>query len=87
MFIRTIYERIQMNRILNFKGNRAERHACASSNICRMPYAITVWTPAGAQKIDLSNNDHSKKAVQTSGAWIKWVAKERKEKTKWQREK
>jgi hypothetical protein len=41
-----------MNRIVHFKGNRAERHACASSNICRMPYAITVWTPAGAQKMD-----------------------------------
>jgi hypothetical protein len=39
-----------INRIVNFKGNRAERHACASSNICRMPYAITVWTPAGAPK-------------------------------------
>jgi hypothetical protein len=38
-----------MNRIVNFKGNRAERYACASSNICRMVYAITVWTPAGAQ--------------------------------------
>ena len=50
MFLHTIYERIQMNRIVNFKGNRAERHACASSNICRMPYAITVCAPAGAQK-------------------------------------
>jgi hypothetical protein len=45
MLLRTIY----MNRIVNFKGNRAERHACASSNICRMPYAITVCAPAGAQ--------------------------------------
>jgi hypothetical protein len=26
---------------MNFKENRAERHACASSNICQMPYAIT----------------------------------------------
>ena len=50
MFLRTIYERIQMNRIVNFKGNRAERHACASSNICRMPHPITVWEPAGSQK-------------------------------------
>jgi hypothetical protein len=50
MLLRTVYERIQMNRIVNFKGNRAERHACASSNICRMTYAITDWTPAGAQK-------------------------------------
>jgi hypothetical protein len=39
-----------MKRIVKFKGNRAERHACASSNICRMTYAITDWTPAGAQK-------------------------------------
>jgi hypothetical protein len=50
MLLRKIYERIQMNRIVNFKGNRAERHVCASSNICRMPYAITFWTPVGAQK-------------------------------------
>jgi hypothetical protein len=50
MLLRTIYERIEMNRIVNLKGNRAERHACASSNICRMAYAITVLTPAGAKK-------------------------------------
>jgi hypothetical protein len=45
----TIYERIQMNAIVNFKGYRAERHVCASSNICRMTYAITVCAPVGAQ--------------------------------------
>jgi hypothetical protein len=50
MLLRTINERIQMNRIVNFKGNGAVRHACASSNICRMTYAITDWTPVGAQK-------------------------------------
>ena len=50
MLLCTIYERIQMNAIVNFKGYRAERHACASSNICRMTYAITVCAPAGAQK-------------------------------------
>jgi hypothetical protein len=50
MLLRTIYARIQMNRIVNLKGNRAERHACASSNICRMAYAITVLTPVGAKK-------------------------------------
>jgi hypothetical protein len=50
MLLRTIYERIQMNRIVNLKENRAERHACASSNICRMAYAITVLTPTGAKK-------------------------------------
>jgi hypothetical protein len=38
MFLYTIYEIIKVN----FKGNRAKRHACASSNICRMAYAITV---------------------------------------------
>jgi hypothetical protein len=38
MLLRTIYERNQMNRILKFKGNRAKRYACASSNICRMPH-------------------------------------------------
>jgi hypothetical protein len=52
MLLRAIYERIQMNRIVNLKGNRSERHACASSNICRMAYAITVLTPAGAKKKD-----------------------------------
>ena len=62
MLLRTIYERVQMNRIVNLKGNRAERHACASSNICRMAYAITVLTPAGAKKnitcyhIDIKEN-------------------------------
>jgi hypothetical protein len=50
MLLRTIYEIIQMNRIVNFKGNRAERQACASSKICRLPYAITVCAPVGAQK-------------------------------------
>jgi hypothetical protein len=30
--------------MVNFKGNRAQRHACASSNICRMAYAITEWS-------------------------------------------
>jgi hypothetical protein len=56
MFLRTIYERIQMNRIVNFKGNRAERHACASSNIYRMPHPITVWEPAGSQKNNHTEN-------------------------------
>jgi hypothetical protein len=42
----------ELNIKVNFKGNtnRAKRHACAWSNICRMAYAITVCTPAGAQK-------------------------------------
>ena len=44
MFLYTIYEIIQMNIKVNFKGNRARRHACASSNICRMAYAITEWS-------------------------------------------
>jgi hypothetical protein len=39
-----------MNIKVIFKGNRAKRHACACSNICRIAYAITVCTPAGAQK-------------------------------------
>jgi hypothetical protein len=38
-----------MNANVSFKGYRVERHACASSNICRMPYAITVCAPAGSQ--------------------------------------
>jgi hypothetical protein len=50
MLHRTIYERMQMNRIVNFKGNRAKRHACASSNICRMPHPITVCSLANDQK-------------------------------------
>jgi hypothetical protein len=33
-----------MNIKVNFKENRAKRHACASSNICRMAYAITEWS-------------------------------------------
>jgi hypothetical protein len=44
MFLRTIYETIQMNLILNFIGNRAKRHAYASSNICRMPHTVTEWS-------------------------------------------
>ena len=44
MFLYTIYEILQMNIKVNFKGNRAKRHACASSNICRMAYAITEWS-------------------------------------------
>jgi hypothetical protein len=48
-----------MNAIVNFKGYRADRHACASSNICRMTYAITVCAPAGAQKGEL----YSKKSI------------------------
>jgi hypothetical protein len=56
MLLRTIYERIQMNWIVNFKGNRAERHACASSNICRMAYAFTDWTPEGAQAMQLRSS-------------------------------
>ena len=44
MFLYTIYEILQMNIKVTFKGNRARRHACASSNICRMAYAITEWS-------------------------------------------
>jgi hypothetical protein len=50
MLLCTVYERTQMNIKVIFKGNRAKRHACACSNICRMANAITVCTPAGAQK-------------------------------------
>jgi hypothetical protein len=50
MALCTIYEIIQMNAIVIFKGYRAERHACASSNICRMTYAITVCAPEGAPR-------------------------------------
>ena len=60
MLLCTIYERIQMNAVVNFKGYRTERHACASSNICRMPYAITVCAPAGAQKITYYINETHK---------------------------
>jgi hypothetical protein len=49
MLLCTICERTQMNIKVNFKGNMAKRHACACNNICRMAYAITVCTPAGAQ--------------------------------------
>jgi hypothetical protein len=56
-----------MNRIVNLKGNRAERHACASSNICRMAYAITVLTPVGAKKkFTTIHSAHS----QAPEAWI-----------------
>jgi hypothetical protein len=44
MLLRTIYERNQMNLVVNFKGNSAKCHACASSNICRMPHMVTVWS-------------------------------------------
>jgi hypothetical protein len=40
--IRTIYKRIQMNLIVHFKGNSAKRHACASSNICRLLHTVTI---------------------------------------------
>jgi hypothetical protein len=50
MLLRTIYERIQMNLIVNFKGNRAKRHACARSNICQMPHPITDCSLASDQK-------------------------------------
>jgi hypothetical protein len=46
MLLRTIYEIIQVN----FKGNRARRYACASSNICRMAYPITDWSLASDRK-------------------------------------
>jgi hypothetical protein len=42
MFLYTIYEILHFK--VNFKGNRAKRHACASSYICRMAYAITEWS-------------------------------------------
>jgi hypothetical protein len=50
MLLRTIYERIQMNRIVNFKGTRTKRYACARSNICRMPHPITDCSLASDQK-------------------------------------
>jgi hypothetical protein len=53
MLLRTIYERNQMNLILNFKGNSAKRHACASSNICRIPHMVTVWSVEPTTKIGL----------------------------------
>jgi hypothetical protein len=59
MLLCTIYERIQMNAIMNFKGYRAERHACASSNICRMTYAITVCAPAGTQNKTLCKAENN----------------------------
>jgi hypothetical protein len=49
MLLRTIYQKNQMNRIVNFKGNRAKRHACGSSNICRMPHPITDCSLASDQ--------------------------------------
>jgi hypothetical protein len=51
MLLHTIYEIIQINLIVNFKGNRAKRHARASSNICRMVHAITDWSLESDQKI------------------------------------
>jgi hypothetical protein len=50
MLLRTMYERIHMNLIVNFKENRARRYACANSNICRMAYPITDWSLASDQK-------------------------------------
>jgi hypothetical protein len=41
ILIRTIYEKIQMYLIVNFRENSAKRHACASSKICRMLHTVT----------------------------------------------
>ena len=51
MLLCTIYERIQMNLIVNFKENRAKHHAFASSNICQMAHPITVCSLASDKKI------------------------------------
>jgi hypothetical protein len=65
MLLRTIYERNQMNRMVNFKGISAKDHACASSNICRMPHMFPVFsvepttiTNTGAH-FYCTNNDNS----------------------------
>ena len=50
MLLLTIYEKIQMNLEVKFKGNRAKRYACASSNICRMTYPITDCPAEADQK-------------------------------------
>jgi hypothetical protein len=42
ILLRTIYERFQVNLIVNFKGNSAKRHSCASSNICWMLHRVTI---------------------------------------------
>ena len=65
MLLRTIYEIIQMNRIVNFKGNRAEHHACASNNICRMAHPITVCSLASNKKniIQKKTNTINKKPI------------------------
>ena len=46
MLLLTIYEKIQMNLKVKFKGNRA----CASSIICRMTYPITDCPAEADQK-------------------------------------
>ena len=46
MLLLTIYEKIQMNLNVKFKGNRA----CASSIICRMTRPITDWPAEADQK-------------------------------------
>jgi hypothetical protein len=55
--LRTIYEIIQMNRIVNVKGNRTKHHTCASSNICRMAHPITVCSLASNQNNKACGND------------------------------
>jgi hypothetical protein len=52
MLLRTMYERNQMNLMVNCKGNSAKCYACASSNICRMPHMVTVWSVEPTKKPD-----------------------------------
>ena len=53
MLLLTIYEKIQMNLKVKFKGNRA----CASSIICRMTHPITdIGRPKPTKKIPIRND-------------------------------
>jgi hypothetical protein len=64
---------IQMNRIVNFKGNVAKRHACASSNICRMPHPMTVCSLASDQKNPhLSHSIFRGRVIKLSDDHVTW---------------
>jgi hypothetical protein len=75
MLLYTIFERIQMNRIVNFKGKRAKRHACASSNICDQKNAVILLNVISAIKqkaiILMKRNSNSNVVLSTNRIKIK----------------
>jgi hypothetical protein len=58
MLLLTIYEKIQMSLIVNFKG------MCASTNICRMTYPITDCSAEADQKTPVLRFSPSKQKSQ-----------------------